>query len=102
QIQADLPQEQTPEFTGSQTELMEFHQRLDRLSPVAPVTPLLVAANVLVFVAMCISGVGFFKPEGAAVLGWGSNFGPLTMGGEWWRLFTAMFVHFGVIHIAFN
>lgn len=102
QIQAALPQEQTPEFTGSHAELVEFHQRLDRLSPMAPVTPVLVAANVLVFAAMCLSGVGFFKPDGAAVLRWGSNFGPLTMGGEWWRLFTAMFVHFGIVHIAFN
>lgn len=102
QIQTALPQEQTPESTGSQAELMEFHQRLDRLSPAAPVTPVLVAANVAVFIAMCLGGVGFFKPDGAAVLRWGSNFGPLTMGGEWWRLFTAMFVHFGIVHIAFN
>jgi rhomboid protease GluP len=34
---------------------------------------------------------------------WGANFGPKTVtNGEWWRLFTCMFLHIGIIHIAFN
>jgi membrane associated rhomboid family serine protease len=32
----------------------------------------------------------------------GANTGPLTMNGEWWRLFAHMFLHFGVVHIGFN
>ena len=38
----------------------------------------------------------------ATVLEWGANFGPKTMDGQWWRLFTSMFLHFGIIHIGFN
>ena len=33
---------------------------------------------------------------------WGANLGALTFSGEWWRLLTNMFVHGGLIHIAFN
>lgn len=32
----------------------------------------------------------------------GANYGPYTLSGEWWRLFTYMFLHGGLIHIAFN
>jgi rhomboid protease GluP len=97
-----LPGRQTEAFARHHAELREYHARLMKLSPRAPVAPTLVAINVLVFVAMCIGGVGFFAPNGADVVRWGSNFGPLTMGGQWWRLFTSLFVHFGVIHLALN
>ena len=36
------------------------------------------------------------------MLDWGANFGPLTLAGQWWRLLTCMFLHFGLIHIGFN
>ena len=32
----------------------------------------------------------------------GADFGPLTLTGQWWRLFTNMFIHVGIIHIALN
>jgi rhomboid protease GluP len=35
-------------------------------------------------------------------LAWGANFGPATQDGQWWRLGTAMFLHFGVVHLALN
>jgi rhomboid protease GluP len=71
-------------------------------SPYA-VTVALIAANVLVFVAMVASGVSFTEPTPLDALHWGADFGPLTIGaGQWWRVLTACFVHFGIIHIAFN
>ena len=33
---------------------------------------------------------------------WGANVGELTIGGQWWRLFTCVFLHIGAIHLVFN
>ncbi|WP_169791517.1 rhomboid family intramembrane serine protease [Sandaracinus amylolyticus] len=61
-----------------------------------------VIANVLVMGLMIASGVGAMAPTAQSLLGWGANFGPYTLGGQWWRLVTACFVHAGLIHLAFN
>ena len=66
------------------------------------VTSILIGLNVLVFLAMLAGGLSFFSPNAEQVLRWGANYGPLTESGQWWRLFTACFLHFGIIHIAFN
>jgi membrane associated rhomboid family serine protease/Flp pilus assembly protein TadD len=58
--------------------------------------------NVLVYVAMGLSGVSWTDPSVLQAIRWGANFGPLTLSGQWWRLFTCMFVHFGFLHIALN
>lgn len=101
-LAARLPKEATPEFAQAMAERSDFHARLDQLGPRAPMVPVLVAINVAVFIAMCVAGVGIFSPHGLAVIRWGSNFGPLTLGGQWWRLLTNVFVHFGMLHITFN
>jgi rhomboid protease GluP len=65
-------------------------------------TPLLIAANVLVFGAMLLSGAGLWHSQNGVQLAWGANFGPATQDGEWWRLGSAMFLHFGLLHLALN
>lgn len=67
-----------------------------------PVTTALLAANVLVFVLMLFAGAGWWHTTNGVQLAWGANFGPATQDGQWWRLFTAMFVHFGVVHLSMN
>ena len=66
------------------------------------VTKGLVAANVLVFGAAGLAGAGFLVPNAEVLQAWGTNFGPLTMDGQWWRLITSLFLHFGVFHLALN
>lgn len=66
------------------------------------VTDAITAANVAVFLMMVISGVSALLPTAPELVGWGANFAPLTRRGDWWRLFSSMFVHGGLIHLGFN
>jgi len=67
------------------------------------VTQAIFGINVAVFAAMCLAGVSMLdNPSGQDLVHWGANFGPLTVGGQWWRLLTCVFVHGGLLHIGFN
>lgn len=79
-----------------------LHDALRRRAPRVPVTLALLAANILVFAAMLAGGAGFWHSTNGVQLAWGANFGPATQDGEWWRLGSALFLHFGVWHLAMN
>ena len=76
--------EQSPQ-QGAQP-LAEFRARLAALTPRIVVTPALVGLNVLVFLVMVASGVHPLSPTVESLVAWGANFGPLSAGGQWWRL----------------
>jgi rhomboid protease GluP len=69
---------------------------------VPPVTRLLIALNLLVFVLMLWGGAGFWHSPNNVQLTWGANFAPATAVGQWWRLASAMFLHFGALHLGMN
>ncbi|MBS1841067.1 MAG: rhomboid family intramembrane serine protease [Acidobacteria bacterium] len=73
-----------------------------RVSTSSNVTLALIVLNTLVFLVMTLKGVSFLFPSAESVLPWGADYGPLTLSGQWWRMFTSLFVHFGFIHILFN
>jgi len=68
----------------------------------APVTSCFIAINLTAFAVMMWFDAGLWHSSTGVQLAWGANFGPATQDGQWWRLFTAMFVHFGIVHLALN
>jgi len=76
-------------------------QRASSQRPV--VTYALVAVTTAVFAAMVFSQLSPRHPATELLLiGWGANLGPLTIGGQWWRLLTSVFLHIGLLHLAVN
>ena len=65
-------------------------------------TQVILGANVMVFIAMVLASGPSLDFTGKVMVHFGANFGPFTLSGEWWRLLTYMFLHGGLMHIAFN
>jgi len=65
-------------------------------------TQVIFGINAAVFLGMALSGSTVMDFPIRELVQWGANAGALTLSGEWWRLLTNVFVHGGLIHIAFN
>ncbi len=62
----------------------------------------IIGINLLVFILMVIDGAGIMDLNPLIHIKWGSNFTALTLSGDWWRLITSTFIHFGIIHVLMN
>jgi len=93
---------QIPPEVRQQLQQVENFRAAYAAAPQSIVTVTLIAINLLIFALMIVKGVPFMDPTAGDVLPFGANFGPYTLNGEWWRLITGCFLHFGVIHIAMN
>ncbi len=62
----------------------------------------LMTINIALYILQLVKGVDAMSPETMDMIEWGANLAPLTMAGESWRLFTSMFLHIGLIHLALN
>ena len=69
--------------------------------PEFSVTRVLVVVNVLVYLAELAKG-GNIDGTGNSIFINGALYGPAVAHGDWWRLFTAAFLHYGPIHLALN
>ncbi|GAB3139540.1 rhomboid family intramembrane serine protease [Amycolatopsis sp. NPDC004378] len=74
-----------------------------RLSGSFLVTQVILAVNVLVFLVTALQARSLYDNQVSGVFQVGVLWGQATLGaGEWWRLFTSGFLHYGPIHIAVN
>ncbi|MBM6754763.1 rhomboid family intramembrane serine protease [Lactobacillus alvi] len=64
----------------------------------APVTCCLISVMVIIYLGMLVTG-GFTTYN---LLRWGALYPPLVVHSQWWRLFTAGFIHLGWEHILMN
>jgi len=101
-LAARLPAVTTPAFAAEAAQLDRYLDGIESRAEHANVTWALVAINVLVYLAMIATGGGFPDTGANTAIAFGSNFGPDTLGGQWWRLLTALFIHWSVLHLAFN
>ena len=69
----------------------------------APATYLLGGINCVVFLWMVANHVSLWNPSPEQLMRFGANnAGYVLLGGDWWRIVTAMFVHVGILHLATN
>jgi membrane associated rhomboid family serine protease len=66
------------------------------------ITPALIAINVLVFGVTAIQGKGLSRNFNSELFSDWSLLPTAIANGEWWRIFTSGFLHFGPAHLALN
>ena len=67
------------------------------------ITYSLIAINIVVYLFSAFFSQEFINMNSEVLVKMGALFGPITvLGGEWWRLFTAMFLHGGMTHLLMN
>jgi membrane associated rhomboid family serine protease len=67
----------------------------------AVVTRALIAVNIVVYLATIATGGGLYSDAGT-IYTHGVLFGPSVANGDYWRLLTSAFMHFGPIHLGMN
>jgi rhomboid protease GluP len=95
---SQLPAEPSP----LSAEALRLPQQATVATKPATATIVLLAINLAIFIIMVASGVSWISPQTDQVLRWGADYGPYTLSGQYWRLITSMFLHFGIIHIFGN
>ena len=68
-----------------------------------PITYGIIGINILLYIFSAFFSQDIVDMDMQTLVDMGALYGPLTvLKGEWWRLFTAMFLHGGMTHILMN
>ncbi|MBB6252717.1 rhomboid family intramembrane serine protease [Nitrospirillum iridis] len=96
-----LPATRTEGFDDSWAAVRQFDRAMEAAG--GPwVTVALVLINILAYAAMAWASGGFSGFNLQSLVSWGGNFGVMTANGQWWRLFTALFMHLDPLHLIVN
>lgn len=87
---------------ADQREIARYADILALRQPRTPAVNLLVLLNCGVFLVFALATGGWVEPEGRDLIRWGSNYGLLSLDGQWWRLLSATFLHSGFPHLLVN
>jgi len=66
------------------------------------VTNVLIGINVAIYVVLAILSQNFLEINLNVLANAGAQLNSLVLQGQYWRIFTAMFLHFSIAHIALN
>lgn len=68
-----------------------------------PITYGLIGINIVIYIFSSFFSQDIIDMDMQTLVDMGALYGPLTvLKGEWWRLFTAMFLHAGMTHLLMN
>jgi len=91
--------------TGKKPKKDDFQELLlEILNPFGPMKGLaiLVLINLIVFIALVLIGVNPISPSSQELLNFGGSRSFEVLNGEYWRLFSAIFIHAGIMHLFMN
>ena len=92
-----------PDHSGEKRGAARVVQRAQVQSVRTPgwVAKALVGGNVGIYLLQLAQGAPL-NGTGGSIFQNGALFGPLVADGDWWRLLTAAFLHYGPVHLAMN
>jgi rhomboid protease GluP len=88
--------------TNEIREEREFSEQLKAFAPNTWMTYALIAINIAVWLWTLTAGASLLTTPADKLLHWGGNAASEVQRGEWWRLFSAMFLHSGMMHVLMN
>jgi membrane associated rhomboid family serine protease len=96
-----------PEHSGKPQGIRKVTASVERVATgqrsyrINAVTQALIAINIFVYLAELAAG-GTVQGLNNWIYYHGALYGPLVASGDWWRLITAAFLHYGPLHLAMN